>query len=259
MKAQLRQPLAIVAALLALLTLLLIQSRSADLVLGGEMQRALLGYQLYDAELTRDVLSARAGLQANYESLASDRRNLARALDELVRRGAAGSDDWKAALQRPLDDLRRAHDEKRLSVEHFKGRNALLRNSLMYLTFAGPVLHLPEEQKPVAADLGRLSYALLRFTQSPDPEAAADMQHVLDRLSTMPGFRAEIATLIAHGRLIITLLPDTDRLLRQVVDAPTGLRAHDVQAALSQHTRTAEKRAEMFRLLLFAVAVLLLG
>jgi signal transduction histidine kinase len=259
MKAQLRQPLAIVAALLALLTALLIQSRSADLVLGEEMQKALLGYELYDAELTRDVLTTRAGLQASYESLASDRRNLARALDEVVRRGAAGSGEWRAALRGPLADLKKAHDEKRLSVEYFKARNALLRNSLMYLTFAGPLLHVPEEQQPFAADFGRLSYALLRFTQSPDPEAAADMQHVLDRLSVMPGFRSEMATLVAHGQLIITLVPETDRLLRRVVDAPTGLRAHDVQAALSGHTRAAEKRAQLFRLLLFAVAVLLLG
>jgi len=259
MRTELGQPLAVVAALLALLIVLLVQSRSADLPLGEEMQRALLGYELYDAELTRDVLTARAGLQANYESLATDRRNLARALEDLVSRSAAGSLEWRAALQRPLADLKKAHDEKRLSVEYFKARNALLRNSLMYLAFAGPLLHIPDEQKPFAADLGRLTYALLRFTQSPDPEAAGQMQHVLDRLSAAPGFRSEIATLVAHGRLIVTLVPEADRLLQQVVDAPTGSRAEDVLAALSQHTRTAERRAQTFRLLLFAVAVLLLG
>ncbi len=259
MSTALRQPLAIVAGLLALLTVLLIQSRSADLVLGEEMQKALLGYELHDAELTRDVLTARAGLQANYESLASDRRKLASALDEVVRRGEAGSDEWQAALRRPVADLKQVHDQKRTSVEHFKAKNALLRNSLTYLTFAGPLLHIPDDQKPFAADFGRLSYSLLRFIQAPDPEAAVEVQHVLDRLSATPGFRSEMATLVAHGRLIITLVPETDRLLHQVVDAPTGLRAHDVQAALSQRTRHAEKRAQIFRLLLYAVAVLLLG
>jgi C4-dicarboxylate-specific signal transduction histidine kinase len=254
-----RQPLAVVAALLGLLIVLLIQSRSPDLAVGEEMQRALLGYQLYDAELTRDVLTARAGLEANYEALASDRRNLARTLDEIVRRGTAGSEQWKTGLQRPLEDLKKAHDEKRAWVEHFKAKNALLRNSWMYLTFAGPLLHIPDEQKPFAADFGRFSYALQRFAQSPDPESAAEMQHVLDRLAVAPGFTPEVGTLVAHGRLIINLMPETDRLVRQVVDAQTALRAHDVQAALAQHTRTAEGRAQVFRLLLFAVSVLMLA
>jgi PAS domain S-box-containing protein len=259
MRGDLWRPSAIVVTLLALLTILLIQSRSSDLVLFERMHEALRNYDLYDAELTRDVLSARAGLLANYDPLAEDRKHLHGTLEELRKEGAAGSKEVDALLQRPIEMLDQAQTQKLSDVEHFKSANALLRNSLMYLTFAGPILHIPEAEKRIAGEAARLSYAVLRFVQVPDPGVAAEIQAVLDRLAAVRGSHPELTTLVAHGRLIVTLAPQTDALLRQITSAPTSSRAHELQAAVLQQTDKVEQRAQVFRVLLYVVALLLLG
>jgi len=88
------RPLTIVLALLALVTAMLTHTRNPDLVLRERLLDAIRNYELSDAEMARDVLAARAGLQANYDPLATDRRNLVRALGVVEKESAAGS--WKA-------------------------------------------------------------------------------------------------------------------------------------------------------------------
>src|SRR5919108_6407275 len=75
--------LAVVAGLLLLLTYLLLQSRSPDLALRPRLHEALHAFELHDAELTRDVLLARAGLLPHYDALVQASRGLSEALETL--------------------------------------------------------------------------------------------------------------------------------------------------------------------------------
>ena len=77
---------AIVAGLLGLLTYLLQESRSHDLSVRGRMQEAVQTLALHDAELTRDVLLARASLLPNYDALAQTSQALSQDSDVLRRR-----------------------------------------------------------------------------------------------------------------------------------------------------------------------------
>jgi DAHL domain len=79
------KPLSIVAGLLLLITYLWIQSRTPDLAVRARVQEGLQALQLHDAELTRDVLLVRAGLLANYDSLAATGGKLSRVLETLRR------------------------------------------------------------------------------------------------------------------------------------------------------------------------------
>jgi hypothetical protein len=69
--------LAIVGGLLSLLTYFLLQSQSLDPALIERVHQALNTFVLYDAELNRDVLRARAGLINHYDSLTQIRQDLA--------------------------------------------------------------------------------------------------------------------------------------------------------------------------------------
>ena len=82
------KPIAIVSALLLLLTYLLIESQSSDQLPRLRMQQALQAMQLHDAELNRDVLMARAGLLTNYDSLAQTGRKLSLDMEVLERESA---------------------------------------------------------------------------------------------------------------------------------------------------------------------------
>ncbi|HWM71016.1 MAG TPA: DAHL domain-containing protein, partial [Steroidobacteraceae bacterium] len=203
------RPLTIVLALLALVTAMLTHTRNPDLVLRERLLDAIRNYELSDAEMARDVLAARAGLQANYDPLATDRRNLVRALGVVEKESAAGS--WKAQsfLAPHIGRLKDSQVERLMSVERFKSRNALLQNSLRYVTSAGPVLRIPRERKSLSADISRLPNSVLRFMQMRDSDDELEIQAVLDRLAVESKLHSELRTLVAHGRLMVTLIPET--------------------------------------------------
>jgi PAS domain S-box-containing protein len=249
----------VVAGLLGVLTVLYDRSRNPDLALRVRLAGTLQDYALVDAQLTRDVLLARAGLLSNYDPLADDRRNLVRAYESLARQAMGGSEDARNLLRAPIDKLSQAQADKLVSVEHFKSKIALFQNSLRYLAFAAPILHIPDDNRAYAAGLGRLSYAVLRFMQTPDAGVAGEIEGVLDDLAAIPGHTGELATLVAHGRLIVTLVPQTNEMLRQIVQAPLAARLADVDDVLLMHTRVIEERAQAYQTALYGVAVLLLA
>jgi PAS domain S-box-containing protein len=259
MKNLLWQPTIVVATLLILLTMLLIESRSPDQILFERMHEALGNYELYDAELTRDVLSARAGLLLNYDSIAADRKHLHNTIEELKLEGKSGTSESDLSLRPMIESLESAQNEKLVELEHFKSANALLRNSLMYLTFVGPVLHIPEHEKAIAVETNHLSYAVLRYVQAPDSSVATEIKTILDRISRFKGYHTELSTLVAHGKLIITLAPQTDVLIHQIVNTTTGVRTHDLQVAVLHRANRVEERAQFFRYFLFLVSLLLLA
>jgi PAS domain S-box-containing protein len=269
--------LSVVSGLLLLLTYLLIQSRSPDLALRARMQEALQTLQLHDTELTRDVLLARAGLLPHYDSLPRTGQSLSRSLETLRAESARVSGRAAQVMGQHVEALAAALRQKLTLVEYFTSDNALLRNSLMYLTYAGQTLGQRVEEEPAAADIAALSQGLLRFIHTPEPSVGQEVGAALDRLSQdfhtviklqsteigipsqTPLFPQDFHTLVAHGRLIMQVLPEVDSLLRQIIAAPTVAHAAAFQDALRQYANRVEARAEVFRVLLYLVAVLLLG
>jgi PAS domain S-box-containing protein len=257
------KPLSVVSGLLLLLTYLLIQSRSPDLVLRARMHEGLQALGLHDAELTRDVLLARAGLLPHYDSLTQTGVKLRETLDALRRENAAVSGDAARDIGPHVDALTRVVQEKLTLVEYFKSDNALLRNSSTYFAHAGQTLgeRLRAGGAASPAEITALSQAMLRFMQSPEAAAGQEASRALERLSRVPALRAdgEALSLATHGWLIVELLPQVDALLRQIVAAPIMARADAVQDVVLRHSNRIEARAQVFRVLLYLVAVVLLG
>jgi PAS domain S-box-containing protein len=252
--------LSTVVGLLLLLTYLLIQSRSPDLALRARIQEALQTLQLHDTELTRDVLLARAGLLPHYDSLPRTGQSLSRTLATLRAESATVSGQAAQDMSQHVEALAAALHQKLTLVEYFTSDNALLRNSLMYLTYAGQTLGPRIEAEPaVGADLAALSHVLLRFIHAPELSVGQELGAVLQRLSLTPLFPEDFHTLVAHGRLIMEVLPQVDTLLRQIIAAPTAAHAAAFQDAVLQYATRLEARAELFRVLLYLVAVMLLG
>ena len=259
MKAHWWRPLVVVAALFALLTVLLIRSRSPDLVLRERMHEALQNYRLFDAELTRDVLKARAGLLPNYDPLARDRRNLKDTVRDLKSEGEAGSSRARELLAPYVENVIQAQDRKLAWVERFKSRNALLQNSLRFVTSTAPVLQFPAARGSFAADVGRLPNSVLHFMQVPDAGDALQIRGLLDRLALSRGSGADLDTLVAHGRLILTLVPEIGELLRQITAAPAVDPVSELQAAVRDYDQAVEKAAQSGRVELYGVSVLLVA
>ena len=217
------KPIAIVVGLLALLTYLLLESRSPDLALRARIHAALQTFELHDAELTRNVLLARAGLLTNYDALAESDQHLTRDLAALQTESLTATDpSARALLSQRVEALSTAARDKLNVVSFFKSDNALLRNSLMYLTHAQAVLRAKlDTDIAVAEEMGRLSHSLLRFVQTPDAEVGREIQLVLTRLSQITPGDTEFQVLVTHGRFIVNILPQVDMVLRQITHAST--------------------------------------
>ncbi len=255
------KPLAIAVALLALLTAVWWQSRGPDAALETRLHETLFAFEVSDTALNRDVLLARAGLLRRYDSLARGRHELKRALQTLHSTDPDGAEI--VASDGALERLEAALAEKVVLVDYFKADNALLRNSLMYFNTAGQALRgaaLAASETALAAEIGVLSHAMLRFMEAPQARVGQEIEAILGRLPPAPAsFRPDLNLLILHGRLIVEVLPRVDALLRQIVEAPTGAGVTGLRDAIGHHFDRAEARAGLFRLLLYGLAVLLLG
>jgi PAS domain S-box-containing protein len=254
------KPLSLVTGLLLLLTYLLIESRSPDLALRARMQEALQTLQLHDTELTRDVLLARAGRLPHYDSLPRIGQRLSRTLRTLRAENAKVSGQAAQAMDKSIQALTAALQQKLTLVEYFKSDNALLQNSLTYLAYAGQTLGTRvEAEEAVAGEIAALSHALLQFMHTPARRVGQEAEAILNRLSHTPLFQQELRVLVAHGRLIMELLPQVDTLLRQIIATPTATHADALQHAVLQYASSVEARAQLFRVLLYLIAVVLLG
>jgi signal transduction histidine kinase len=252
-------PVAAVLLLLVLLTLLLVGSRSTELELLDRMQASLQSYELRDTELTRDALLARAGLLANYDPLAADRRAMREAIGQLQEVVGEASPATQRALQPSLDALAADHQAKLTAVEHFKSNNALLRNSLLYFAYVGPALRLPLQQQALAARLGRLSYAVLSFLQSPTPEVEQEILSLLAAMEHAPGGGPDLDSLVAHGRLLVQVLPRVDLQLQVIHATPIGAHVQLLRKAAMARGAEQERLAQHYRQGMYAASLCLLA
>jgi PAS domain S-box-containing protein len=254
--------LIVVIGLLLLLTYLLFQSRTHVPTHDTHFHTALRDVALYDVQLTRDVLLARAGLLPHVDSLVQTSRSLLHALATLRPPSAEPSGDMAMVLRPQVDMLTVVLEQKLQLVEYFTADNALLRNSLLYVLYTGQMLPMETSaggENTVGVEVGRLSHALLRLLQSPQSTVGAELIDILDRLPRLPLLQQELDLLAAHGRRIVELLPQVDTLLRQLLSVPTTRHLQALHAGVLQYSERREARAHVFRLLLYLVAIALLG
>jgi signal transduction histidine kinase/ActR/RegA family two-component response regulator len=258
------KPLSIVSGLLLVLTYLLVQSATPDPVRHENTLQALHALTLNDAGLHRDVLQARTGLLRNYDPLVQTVTGLYGALDMLRAEVDLGSGEAAAEIGRHLETLATTLANEEALVESFKSDNALLQNSLMYFTHVSHELSASaiDERQAVAAEAGVLASAALQFLRNPEADPAGEVIASLERLARQPSepsLESHIRTLVAHGRLIVEMLPKVDDVSSQLLSTPMAEQVQALQEAyLTQHHRV-EARAQFFRISLYAASVVLLA
>ena len=252
------QPKLIVASLLLALTYLWLQSANPELERRNRLQTTLRIIELHDAELMRDILMARAGLLSNYDALTKAGQELLRLSQSLRTDLEPVGGEAEKRLGALADKLSATIQERLAMIEYFKSDNALLRNSLMSFNEMGK--SLGTKAKPnYTPPLENLWRMMLAFLETPEPTLARDIQLELDRLSGLGPRSDDDKILIAHGRLIIEVLPKVDTLLREILDQSIIVRVDDLQQALRHYSDAVEQQAQAYRLSLYLVAVVLLA
>jgi len=218
---------------------------------------ALDRIELAESALLRDVLSARAGLLQNYDPLVSTVRALEASMAELLhaRIGPAalsGLVAWRAREDALL--------------EEFKSANALLQNSLAQFSQIAGSLAGPASGASELPDAGSLASAMLRFALNASTEAAAEVRRGLDALALAPlapGNLEEepepLTAIMAHGHLLLDLLPRADQALRGLLAATGEPERRAVRAAVLDRETRSRRVANAYRVALYGASVLLLA
>jgi signal transduction histidine kinase len=206
--------------------------------------RALDAFVLAESELHRDVLSARAGMLRNYDSLVREDRTLRGALQRIPDNGRL------TALVEREEDL----------TEQFKSRNALLQNSLAYFEVLSS--QLVARQGPLSQRVTELTGAMLQLTLDTSPGVVTTVDGYLTEISAA-GVHARdaalMADLLAHAKMLRELLPNIDGLLKSLFAVPSGTEQAHMRDLVLQRQRVAETHAGRARYTLIACSTLLLA
>ncbi|GAA0749805.1 hypothetical protein CA233_09240 [Sphingomonas sp. ABOLD] len=233
------------AAVTALAALLLFGAAARMRTMGDgwavEANRAIERYAFADRSLTRDMLSARIGLLRNYDMINQDLASADESTERLAQR-AGGDVPLRRAISRLRDHMRDAEG----LAEAFKSENALLQNSLARVTALCNLL----QDSPRA---GTVSARFLRLTLDTSPAAVAAARAALADLA---GGQGDLeAQLIAHGRLLIALLPRVDAILDAVREGGRDGEIETVRRLVVEHQRRIEARHQRAFLGLLAAGV----
>ena len=246
-----------VSFLLLLLTWLLLSGLNLNSTrFDGELQ-VLDDFSRFERGLNREVLAARVGLSRNYDAVA----RMADAYDDSLNRlrEAAGSDSEERAAIEAL--AARARQQQDL-IEQFKSKNALLQNSFAYFGIFSARL-AASDNRSVVAVASTLAAAMLHLTLDTSQVAAQDVQDRLEQLARFlpspPSDAESIQAAIAHGGVLRDLLPATDAVLK-ALNAAASIREQDaVHSLIMKRRHAAQASARLYRLLLYATSLMLLG
>jgi signal transduction histidine kinase len=217
----------------------------------------LNGFVLTESGLQRDVLAARSGLLRNYDSIVRESNELYDALDQL--RELPRTDPATGTAIKALSESVLRQDKL---TEQFKSDNALLQNSLSYFELFSNRLTASGRTGPLAPRVTTLSAAMLRLTLDTSPATTDEVEHQLDGLAAEPSAGSDgdaTRALLAHGRLLRKLLPQTDATLKALFALPINPEQKAVRRIVLERQLASRNAARHFRVLLYAGSVVLVG
>jgi signal transduction histidine kinase len=245
-----------VLCLLALQTWLLWSGLNMNSARFDRELKALADFTRFERGISREVLTARAGLSRNYDGLVLMSNAYGDALAQL--REAAGSDPEEGAA---IDVLAARVRRVAELVEQFKSKNALLQNSFAYFSLFGARLSASDD-KPLVVATSALAAAMLHLTLDTSAVAAREVEAKLDglaRLQGAPGEAESIRAVLGHGRMLLDVLPGVDAILKSLIVETNSREQDAVLTLITKRQLDARALARRNRLLLYATSLLLLG
>lgn len=223
----------------------------------------LRGLQQEDTALNAAVLASQADLLQNYDVMArhlDEIRRLTQAIAELPEFLAA---NHRAALRAKVQEIAALHQHKAELIDRFRRSNSVLRNSAAYF---GPAvdefLHQLPPGHPLYRDYDDYFRAVLAIKHSADRHRIAELRAQTERLTALhlpPPQRSALDHLLVHSRVIIELQPELNDVTRAILQLPTTGRQEEMIRLYTEAHSHAQETAAFFRLLLYAVALLLLA
>jgi signal transduction histidine kinase/CheY-like chemotaxis protein len=246
-----------VSLLLVLLTWLSFRAIDPNAERYDRALKALDHFLMMENALHRDVLSARAGLLRDYDPLVREVKALRETINRL-RNNVSGDPAGLATIDRIAAATYREED----LTEQFKSENALLQNSLLYFRLLSARLSTSADMGPLTPAVSALAAVILQLTLDNSPAVGHQVASQLNGLAAQPpppGEAESVRALLAHGRLLHDLLPTTDRILKELLAAPSEQQLQALRTLILKRQADSRATARQFRLLLYVASLVLVG
>jgi signal transduction histidine kinase len=256
-------------ALVAVLGFLVQKARSVNSEKRGEIISILRQLKQVDAAWDLDVLKSKTGLSSNYDAIASPLQ-LAKSLDVALKEQTSQVWGDAAEFKTLMDNYHGVMDKKIAAIEHFKSQNAILRNSLRFLPWAGQDLVDSVQTSGLKAalkvDVERSVNAVLTgamaFNQAPDlatKEAVTGLIEALKKFSDKlpPLVSEKFGVFINHAEKILSQKEIGDKTLDEITTLPAAKIIDELADAYQNHYDAAMEVQQVYRQLLVVYLSLL--
>jgi len=250
-------------AMILLLTWLYLRADAVSPQAHYQYLAALRSLRQADVELNAAVLASRTGLLQNYDLVVRQLKRVqdgGQAIEALPEFIAPEARAELAVKLRVLVELQR---EKADLIDRFQRGNAVLRNSSDYFPQAAESFLRDLRDNPrQAADFDNYIRAVLALGRNTDAETLRALQAQTATLAalTLPtAARHALDHLLLHARVIIERQPEVDGLAHAILQLPTAVRHEALTRLYADAHEQSLHVADRYRLLLFAVALLLAG
>jgi hypothetical protein len=147
-------------------------------------------------------------------------------------------------------------------VEEFKTANALLQNSLAYVSMFGVELGTSGRGGSLGPAVSALAAAMLRLTLDTSPTIVEDVRHRLADLRQEAGAVGQddvMRPLLAHGELLYDLLPAADRIVQQIFELPLRDNQAAIRSLVLARQSQSRSTARQYRRYLYVSSLILVA
>jgi signal transduction histidine kinase/DNA-binding NarL/FixJ family response regulator len=206
-----------------------------------------------EGALRGDLLAARAGLLRSYDPLVQQINAIHASVDRLH---DIAIDEPRLAAA--VDHLADAIDRQEQTVEQFKSDNALLQNSLTHFARIGRSLEISGRTTAVP-QISAAVADILHLTLNSSPELLGEAQDLLDSVAAAAprGDVDQTEALLAHGRLLLRLLPQVDAELKTLSAGADAQNRDALRAVVLDRQKNSRGTARHYRFFLYAASLLL--
>lgn len=261
--------------MVSLLVFLYIKVQSLSVNEHHEITDTLRQMSALNFQWDQEVLQTKLSLSTHYDAVASPLATLSSLQRKLVSKFGDFFTE-NTPLEESVESYKRLMKEKDHLIEQFKGQNAILRNSLHYISTAVQSLvseidtEFPSSSKPnyATSELRKASQELLRelleFNQLSKQELIivldnkiTEMRNKKDKYPTDISNKLEIV--LNHASVIVRKKPEVDRLLADIVSLPISRHIDNIEKAyMALYDKRLHEKDFYFTILVGYASLLLL-
>ena len=250
----------------AFLLFLFIKAQPVDPDTHNALASDLRELQMRDIELGEAVLQHHYKLLHNYDGMVAIMQRLLTLSAALAQHHQNGSLPDTPEIKREISAVQQQIKLKADAMEEFKSRNALIKNSLIYLprTVNDVLVELPYNDQHGHEQFELLlRYALLLVIDQDGrtSEILKETIGMIDRVAPGLNDRARAPAYLAlkHSRIIVENEGNMQDLLGKLSSLPANHVGAGLERLYLDHYKARQYSATRYRVLLFLAAILMLG